>query len=167
MVILIMGVSGVGKTTIGRLLATELGWHYVEADEFHPPENVAKMHAGIPLTDEDRAPWLAALSRELRQRDAAGENVVVACSALKQKYRRELLAGLGEAVVIFLRAPSAVIAERLMQRSGHFMPRSLLESQLETLEPPRNAITLDAQDSPATLVMEIRERLGLTPRPTP
>ncbi|HET9986669.1 MAG TPA: gluconokinase [Longimicrobiales bacterium] len=159
MLILIMGVSGIGKTTVGEMLAAQLGWTYVEADRFHPPGNVAKLHAGIALTDEDRAPWLAALSAELRARDAAGENVVVACSALKAKYRDALLAGIGEAVVVFLDAPSAVVAQRLAARSGHFMSPALLRSQIETLEPPAGAVRLDATLPPERLVAEIRERL--------
>lgn len=159
MLILIMGVSGIGKTTVGEMLAAQLGWTYVEADRFHPPGNLAKLHDGIALTDEDRAPWLAALSTELRARDAAGENVVVACSALKAKYREALLAGIGEAVVVFLDAPSAVVAQRLAARSGHFMSPALLRSQIETLEPPAGAVRLDATLPPERLVAEIRERL--------
>lgn len=167
MVILIMGVSGIGKTTVAQLLAAELGWRYVEADSFHPPANIAKMHAGIPLTDEDREPWLRALSRELHEGDGRGENLVLACSALKESYRHELLDGIRESAIVFLQAPTKVVAERLMHRSGHFMPASLLESQIETLEPPADAIELDATVPPGTLVSEIRQKLGLTLHPRP
>lgn len=144
MIILVMGVSGSGKTTVGSALARRLGAAFIDADDFHPPANVEKMRSGRPLTDEDRAGWLDRLNEVLRQREAAGESVVLACSALKRAYRRRLSAGLRDAArVIFLRADAATIRGRMEARE-HFMPPSLLQSQLETLEEPEDAVTIDA-----------------------
>ena len=130
-----MGVSGSGKTTVAQQLAQHLGWTFAEADEFHPPVNVAKMAAGVPLVDEDRWPWLADLRDWLDARAEAGQDVVITCSALKRSYR-DLLRGASPRVrFVHLTASPAVLAERMGRRSGHYMPASLLESQLAALQP--------------------------------
>ena len=152
MVIIVMGVSGAGKTTLGRLLAERLGMPFIEGDDYHPPANVAKMASGVPLEDEDRWPWLDALNRRLLQeRDA-----VVACSALKAAYRTRLLAGIADARLVHLHGDKALIAGRLSERQHRYMPASLLESQLAILEPPREAILVDVAADPAACVEMIR-----------
>ena len=139
MILVVMGVSGVGKTTIGRLVADRLGWRFIDADDHHPAANVAKMAAGTPLEDTDRWPWLDALNEILRkERDA-----VLACSALRESYRKRLLAGLAETRVVFLEGSKALIASRLAARKHRYMPASLLDSQFATLEPPVDAIRID------------------------
>lgn len=156
-----MGVSGVGKTTIGRRLAADLGWAFYEGDDFHSPENVEKMSRGIPLTDEDRQPWLAALGSLIDGCVKQGEDAVLACSALKSSYRKTLRGGHHEVVFVHLQADPSVIAERLARRTGHYAKRSLLESQLATLEEPEHALEVDASGTPEEIVQEIRDRLGL------
>lgn len=131
-----MGVSGCGKSTVGRALAARLGWAYRDGDDLHPASNVAKMAAGHPLTDEDRAPWLRAIRSLLDELAAAGSDGVVACSALRRAYRDVLRDGPGEVRFVFLDVDPEVLAARLAHRSGHFMPRTLLASQLAMLEPP-------------------------------
>lgn len=133
---IVMGVSGCGKTTIGTALARALGVPFVEGDDFHPRASVERMAAGIPLTDDDRAPWLRALANRMRAARDAGAGLVMSCSALKRSYRDVLRTGDPDVRFIFLDAPRAVIAERLASRAGHYMPASLLDSQLATLEPP-------------------------------
>jgi gluconokinase len=151
MILVLMGVSGAGKTTIGELLAQRLGWHFIEGDEYHPRENVAKMAAGIPLEDSDRWPWLDALNQRLRaERDA-----VVTCSALKESYRRRLLKGVADARIVYLHAPKAVIAERVAKRKHKYMPASLLDSQFAALEPPKGAIEIDVSGAPEASVESI------------
>ena len=148
MIVLLMGVSGAGKTTLGERLAKRLAWPFIDADDYHPAANVAKMAAGMALDDEDRWPWLDALNRRLRaERDA-----VLACSAVKAAYRERLLAGIVDARVVFLHGAKALIAARLTERSGHYMPPSLLESQFATLEPPSEAIDIDVAGEPAVCV---------------
>jgi gluconokinase len=148
MIVVLMGVSGAGKTTIGQRLARRLAWPFIDADDYHPSANVAKMAAGVALTDEDRWPWLDALNRRLREeRDA-----IVACSALKQAYRDRLLAGIADARVVFLHGSRALIAKRLAERKHRYMPASLLDSQFATLEPPGEAINIDVADEPAACV---------------
>lgn len=160
MVILVMGVSGAGKTVVGRRLAETLGWPFIDGDDYHPAENVDKMRRGIPLDDADRAPWLATVHRAIEPlRNTAGD-LVVACSALKASYRAVLLAGVGPSLVVHLTAPADVLAERLGRRAGHFMPPTLLASQLETLEPPEDALVLDATHSVDELVEAIRAAMG-------
>jgi gluconokinase len=143
-IVVLMGVSGAGKTTIGELLARRLGWRFIEGDEYHPKENVAKMAAGIPLEDGDRWPWLDALNERLRrERDA-----IVTCSALKEAYRQRLLKGIADARIVHLHAPKKVIAERVAKRKHKYMPASLLDSQFATLEPPTAAIDIDVSGDP-------------------
>jgi gluconokinase len=135
-IVLMMGVSGSGKTTIAAGVARQQGWVLLEGDKFHPPANIAKMKAGIPLTDEDRWPWLRAIAARQDELQAAGQSVVVACSALKRAYRDILLGDRGDAVLIYLRGSKALIAERMQARTKHFMPSALLDSQFATLEEP-------------------------------
>ena len=142
MIVLLMGVCGCGKTTVGQALAEELGWTFVDADDLHPPENVAKMASGVALTDEDRWPWYDRIVAELRRLDKAGRHVVLACSALKQAYRDRIARG-GDVRTVFLNGDAATIEPRLASRRGHFMPASLLASQFATLEEPRDAIVVD------------------------
>ncbi|MGH6958704.1 MAG: gluconokinase, partial [Caulobacteraceae bacterium] len=135
-VLVVMGVSGAGKTTLAKRLAARFGWTFQEGDALHPPANIAKMKAGHPLNDADRAPWLAAIGRWIDARAAAGEPAVVACSALKRAYRDTLARGRPQVRFVFIRLDEATIAERLAHRRGHFMPPSLLASQFDALEPP-------------------------------
>lgn len=144
MIVVVMGVSGAGKTTVGRALSESLGWEFLDADEFHPPENVAKMAAGTPLDDTDRWPWLGRLNAELLTRDAAGRGAVLACSALKEAYRVKLMAGVAAARLVHLRGTFEEIRERVHARKHKYMPASLLQSQFDTLEPPANALEVDA-----------------------
>lgn len=149
-VIIVMGVSGVGKSTIAEELDKQLRWPFQEGDALHPPSNVQKMHAGIPLTDEDRAPWLAAIKDWIDARVTANEPGLVTCSALKRRYRNFLIAGRSQVRVLYLKADEHVIEERIEHRTGHFMPPALLESQLHTLEEPvaeENPIVVDVEGS--------------------
>jgi gluconokinase len=162
MFVVVMGVSGSGKTTIGRLLARSLGWTFVDADDLHPEANVAKMHAGIPLDDADRRPWLEAIRRRLEAARDAGEDVVLACSALKHSYQQYLEAIDPEALrYVFLTGPEELIAARLAKRRGHFMNPGLLQSQYATLEPPDDALRVDVSPSPDEVVANARAKLGL------
>ena len=151
-----MGVSGVGKTTIGELVAKELGWRLVEGDDFHPRENVAKMAAGTPLEDGDRWPWLDALNKALRKETDA----VVTCSALKESYRKRLLDGIDDFLLVYLYGSRELLASRLAKRKHRYMPASLLDSQLATLEPPSHALCVDvaadAKHSAAVIVKAVR-----------
>jgi gluconokinase len=158
-IILLMGVQGSGKTTVGRALAEHLGWRFADADEFHPPENIAKMAAGIPLDDRDRAPWLAELRTEIDRTLADRSNLVLTCSALKERYRQRLLTD-GVALV-YLRGTRELIASRLKSRAGHFAKLDLLNSQFADLEEPTNALTIDVSSSVEEIVKEITDCLRL------
>jgi gluconokinase len=151
MLVVIMGVTGVGKTTVGRLIAGRLGARFVDADDFHPPENVAKMRAGIPLDDDDRQPWLAALNAQLREAARRGEAVVLACSALKSAYRERLREGIPGLRFVHLVGARELIAERLGARPGHYMNPALLDSQFATLERPDDALSFDVGPAPEEL----------------
>jgi gluconokinase len=155
-----MGVSGSGKTTVGKALAASLGWRFVDADDYHPAANIAKMRAGIPLTDADRLPWLKTLERLVDDACARGENLVLACSALKHQYRDYLREG-SHVRFVYLEGSEALIAERLKARRGHFMDPALLHSQFEALEPPEDALRVDVSPPPEAIAREIRERLNL------
>lgn len=162
MIVVLMGVSGSGKTTVGKVLAGELGWTFLDADDFHPAANVAKMHRGEPLNDEDRRPWLRAVRERIDEATARGENVVLACSALKHAYQDYLEQHAPENVhYVYLSGSEDVIRERLAKRTGHFMNPNLLHSQFETLEPPDNALRVDITAAPEVIASEIRRRLGL------
>ena len=136
MIIIVAGVSGSGKTTVGALVAGRLRWRFADADTFHPPANVEKMRAGEPLTDEDRMPWLRAVAAWIDERIAAGQSAVVTCSALKRSYRDLLLAGRPEATLVFLMVDRDILLRRVSARPDHFFPEKLLQSQLDTLEMP-------------------------------
>jgi len=151
MIVIVMGVSGCGKSTIGRQLADQLGYPFLDADELHPPGNVAKMAAGTPLTDADRKPWLELLNAKLRGQ----ENAVLACSALKESYRQLLSTGLADCRFVHLRGSVELIRARLEKRQHRFMPASLLESQFATLEPPAGALAVDIARPPAQCVADI------------
>jgi gluconokinase len=161
-IIIIFGVSGAGKTVIGQLLAQELGWKFYDADDFHSAANLEKMHRGIPLTDEDRQPWLKSLRDLIKRCLAAGENVVLACSALKESYRRYLRIS-AEVKLVYLRGDYELIAAQLRQRRGHFMNPALLQSQFADLEEPRpgEAVVIELGRSPAELVQEIKTKLEI------
>ena len=146
--LVVMGVSGSGKSTIADELAARLGWRYEDGDKFHPPANVAKMSAGHPLTDDDRWPWLQAIADEIDRVCKARQRAVVACSALKRAYRNILVHGRNDVRIVFLDGTQQLIAHRLAQRKGHFMPPGLLESQFRTLEPP------DASERPVTVSID-------------
>lgn len=150
MILIVMGVTGAGKSTIAaRLDAALPGWVFQEGDSLHPPANIAKMHAGHPLTDSDRAPWLAAIKAWIDARVAEGTNGLITCSALKRSYRDMLTAGRKEVRILYLRASRRLLEAHLAHREGHFMPAALLQSQIETLEPPapdEHAITVDVQE---------------------
>ena len=160
-----MGVSGSGKTTVARQLAERLGWTFAEADEFHPPQNVAKMASGVPLDDADRWPWLADLRDWLDARAAAGQDVVLTCSALKRAYRDVLRSAAPRVRFVHLTADPAVLAERIGRRSGHYMPASLLGSQLAALEPlqaDEDGAVVDVDAPAADVVRAALEALDLT-----
>jgi gluconokinase len=167
MVIVVMGVAGAGKTTVGSRLAEELGWTFVDADDVHPDENVAHMRRGEPLTDEHRRPWLRFLARLIADHAADGRPLVLACSALSQAHREVLLAEVGtddDVALVHLHADDVLLARRLHSRQGHFFPPHLMATQLAALEAPGDAdgiplITLDAALPVDTLVEEIRSRL--------
>ena len=161
MMVVLMGVCGCGKTTIGRALADELGWEFLDADEYHPEANVAKMAAGVALTDDDRWPWLDRLSRQLRALHASGQNAVLACSALRQIYRDRLAAS-GELKWVYLKGDASTIEPRLASRRGHYMPPSLLASQFAALEEPAAAVVVDIRQSIATQVAQIVSELRAT-----
>ena len=164
--ILIMGVAGSGKTTIGVKLAQSLGWKFRDADDFHPPENVAKMAAGIPLTDKDRAPWLQAIRDYMTQSMALGQSTVVTCSALKEKYRQTLLGTTGgdstaTVKLVYLKGDFELINQRISQRQGHFMKPEMLRSQFEALERPAGAFEVDVALAPEEIVERIRREFKL------
>jgi len=152
----VMGVSGAGKTAIGEALARELGWRFIDADDYHPEANVAKMAAGQALDDEDRWPWLDRLNTVLKEERQA----VLACSALKERYRARLARGIGDVEWIYLKGDFDLIRSRLAQRRHRYMPASLLESQFAALEPPAQAITIDVEADVPTCVAQIAARLG-------
>jgi len=150
-----MGVTGVGKTTVGKLLADKTGWPLHDADNYHSAANVEKMRAGIPLTDDDRWPWLDRLNALLRAAEARGESAILACSALKQRYRDRLQQGLRDVRWVHLKGDMALIRSRLEQRKGHYMNPALLQSQFDALEAPLDALIIDVDDEPAALAQQV------------
>ena len=161
MIVVVMGVTGSGKTTVGQALAASLGWPFRDADDLHPPENVAKMAAGEALTDADRWPWLDRIVAEAHERTSRGESAIVACSALKALYR-ERLRGAGDVRFVYLRGSEATIAQRLARRRHRYMPATLLPSQFATLEEPDDALAVDLCLGVDEQVRVIRAGLGLT-----
>ena len=160
MIAIVMGVVGAGKTTVGQLLASQLGWEFADADDFHPRANVEKIRHGIALTDEDREPWLDHLREAIVRWIAEGKSVVLACSALKRAYRAKLLPG-PHVRFVYLKGSAALIADRLRSRHGHFAGESILASQLADLEEPEKAITVDISDTPEQIVSEIKKALAM------
>lgn len=160
MIIVVMGVTGAGKTTVGRLLARELEWDFVDADDFHPESNVEKMRAGIPLNEDDRRPWLERLRAEIARYEADGRDLVMACSALKKDYR--MMLGVGPGIkFVYLKGSVELIAERLRERRGHFAGEGILAGQFADLEEPDGAVVADIGGSPEEIVKEVREKLGI------
>lgn len=167
MIVVVAGVAASGKTTVGRLIAARLGWPFTDADALHPVANVAKMHAGLPLTDADRRPWMAAVSERIDGYLEAGQPAVLACSLLKRSYRDQLTAVRPTVRIVFLAVSRAELARRLSTRHGHFFPATLLDSQLADLEPPqpaeRQLVVTEAGQPPAVLADEVIRRLQLQP----
>ena len=165
-VIVLMGVSGSGKSTTGKRLSTTLDWPFRDADSFHPQANIDKMSRGIPLTDADRAPWLAAIAAWIAERVRTSEPAIVSCSALKRAYRKTLLGGQSGVGLVYLQGNFALIADRMSRRKGHFMPLELLKSQFETLEEPapdEGALVVPVRLSPKKIIERIMTGFGLTP----
>jgi carbohydrate kinase (thermoresistant glucokinase family) len=162
-IVVLMGVSGCGKTAVGRALAAGLGVAFVDADDLHPPANVRKMSAGEPLSDADRGPWLDAVAQQMARAAAEGRGLVVACSALKRAYRDRLRRATPALRLVWLTGPTSLIRDRLAARTSHFMPVALLESQLATLEPPttdERPLVADVSPPPEDLAAWIDARLG-------
>lgn len=160
MIIVLMGVSGSGKTTVGRLLAQRLGWSFLDADDYHPAANVEKMRSGTPLTDEDRWPWLDRLNALLREQQADGRDAVLGCSALKQKYRDRLAANLDTVRWVHLKGSFELIESRLKARHGHYMPTTLLRSQFAALEEPGEAVVADISPCPEEIARRLAQRFS-------
>ncbi len=160
MIVILMGVVGVGKTTVGRLLAQQLKWKFADADDFHPAANIEKIRRGIALNDDDRRPWLKLLRNSIANWSSAGVNVVLACSALKENYRQQLTTG-PDVRFVYLKGSADLIARRLRSRQGHFADGQILVSQIADLEEPEAAIALDVDKPPEQIVAEIRKKLGL------
>ena len=159
MILVLMGVSGAGKPPVGKLLAGSLHWPFYDADDLHPASNVEKMRRGEPLTDADRMPWLAAVCDIIRKTDLSNENAVIACSALREAYRAMLAAASDDVRFVFLDAPREIVAARIERRSGHFMPVSQVANQFDTLEPPQDALRVDACQPPGEIVGRICDAL--------
>ena len=162
-VIIIMGVSGSGKSTIGAMLAQSLGWQFFDGDTFHPPANIEKMKHGIPLNDQDRAPWLQRLHDELQQQMAEGHSVILACSALKESYRNVLRDEVSPPKFVYLDVDPETIRDRLGHRTAHFFPKELMESQFAALEKPKDAIIIDARKPLDVVVDQVIHTLTASP----
>lgn len=161
MIIILTGVSGSGKTTIGQLLSRELGWQFIDSDELHPLSNIEKMKNGIALTDEDRLPWLNTIRERIIELSKKNNSAIIACSALKRKYRQYLLSEINDIRLVYLKGTYEVIEKRLKTRKNHFFDATLLSSQFETLEEPRNILTVDITNTPDKIVDMIRKKFSL------
>jgi gluconokinase len=161
LIIILMGVSGAGKTAVGKRLAERQSWPFVDGDDLHPAENVRKMAAGVPLTDQDRLPWLSRVREVIADHAETGSSAIIACSALKRSYRRLLLEGQPDAKLVYLRGEAELLRHRLTERQGHFFDPDLLSSQLETLEEPANAIVVDIDADLETVTDRVATALGL------
>ncbi len=162
MIVVLMGVCGAGKTTVGRILAEQIGAEFREGDEFHSPENVEKISQGVPLTDADRMPWLQTIAREIEAFRSAGQSAVFACSALRHRYREILTGGHEDVRVVYLKGSAQLIGDRLKERRDHYMPPSLLPSQFAALEEPdadEGVLTVPVSGTPTAIVAEIRKLL--------
>jgi len=157
LIVIVMGVTGSGKTSVGSLLAQRLGWQFADADDFHPPTNIEKISQGVALDDLDRRPWLAAMREAILRWNGGGKNVVLACSALKRSYRDQLRAG--PVQFVYLKGDSELIRERLRKRHGHFASETILKSQFQDLEEPQEAITVEIGKEPSVIVSQIVEKL--------
>ncbi|MBX9258731.1 gluconokinase [Desmonostoc muscorum CCALA 125] len=161
MIIIMMGVSGAGKTTIGKLLADSLNWEFSDADAFHSPENVEKMRCGIPLTEADRTPWLQDLQTAIKNWLQENKNMVLACSALKESYRQFLVVDSDRIKLVYLKGSYELIQQRLQERHNHYMSEKLLNSQFNTLEEPSDTLYIDVIETPQVIVQDIRTALGI------
>jgi gluconokinase len=159
MIVVLMGVSGSGKTSVGEAMEQRLGWPLLDADTYHPPANIEKMSRGVPLEDSDRWPWLDRLNAMVREADARGESALLACSALKARYRERLAAGLRDVRWVYLKGDFALIESRLMARKGHYMKAGLLQSQFAALEEPSDALVVDIADAPARIAERLVKQL--------
>lgn len=161
MIIVIMGVAGSGKTEVGKALAGDLEWSFLDADDFHPRANIEKMRAGVPLSGADREAWLASLRTLLRQLTARGTNAVLACSALRERFRERLREAAGELHFAYLKGDQSLFARRLEERTGHFMKANMLDSQLAALEEPADALELDASERPEVVARHLKVALRI------
>jgi gluconokinase len=162
-IIVVMGVAGSGKSSVGAALAARHGWTFLEGDDLHPPANVARMASGLPLSDADREEWLATIARRIAEADRSGTGLVVACSALKRRYRDQLSAASGRVVYLFLSGDKPTVVERMSRRAGHFMPLSLIDSQFDALEPPQpdeRVLTLPITLNPDQMLEEADRQLA-------
>lgn len=160
MIIVVMGISASGKSTLGSTLAKSLGWEFLEGDDYHPRANIEKMRSGTPLNDEDRLPWLRSINRTLGRLDEDGRNAVLACSALKESYREILAQGIKQMRYVYLDGNPQLIRERIENRKGHFMPPELIDSQIATMEPPQNAIRVNIEQPVEIQAKLVLEALG-------
>lgn len=163
-IVILMGLSGAGKTSIGQRLATNLNWPFFDGDDFHPKANIEKMRRGIALTDEDRDAWLTALEHLIRDLTTGDRSAVITCSALKQTYRDRLVGNRNDVVLVYLKGSYDLTRQRLLEREAHFMKADLLASQFDTLEEPEGVLSVDITHAPDTIVHEIKQHLGLSPR---
>ena len=161
MIIILMGVSGAGKSTIGQCLAKDLGWSLYEGDDFHPKANIEKMAGGIALSDEDRSAWLTKLAKLIHELRQSAQSAVITCSALKQAYREKLAGDSTNIRFVYLRGSYDLVLERLKKRQGHYMRAGLLKSQFDILEEPEQALTIEITQEPDVIVRQIRQALGL------
>ncbi len=160
MVIVLIGPMGCGKTTIGKLLSANTGWRFADGDDFHPPENIKKMAAGIPLDDDDRLPWLQSLGHMISQTIDDGGNLILACSALKRQYRKLLGIDQERIFSVYLKGTPELLQQRITGRTNHYMNKDLLTSQLQTLEEPRNGLTMSIADNPETIARKLAWRIS-------